>query len=138
MTHWITLNQHDLKISERLSGTMPGVEIMIGLSPDDIPEKVRGYVEHETGDFIIEFKYWMHTREMKHPLPSHGAVTPVLGRESGRLYQIRVKGPVHQFQRELPSAFDALSRDATLRSRWRHYRVAEEAVNDNAQRLLPH
>jgi hypothetical protein len=141
MANWIPIDPSGLNIADHRAGEFAGVEIVEGLSPDDIPEKIRGRVRR--GKYIICFKYPTRFKERKvmavfsTNLPSTDVATPVVGSHSGRLYELRFPGPTVQgLPQQVDSTVDLLSKDMRYGSRRRHYKVAGEAVSDNANALL--
>ena len=66
-----------------------GVEIVVGLSPFDIPEGVRGHFDDARERFVIELKY-MDTSERRLPQKLNQSVTVFVGENSHRLYEIEL------------------------------------------------
>ena len=138
MSGWIKVDQAALDDVEHHSGRLKGVEITIGLSPNDIPEKVRGrYGDH--GEYIIEFKYLCPTREARMALEKHQLVEPVVGIHSGRIYEIRIYGVLKAegIVPQVQAALDHLKADHRFANRSRHYEIAQEAVTGTGRALLP-
>jgi hypothetical protein len=136
---WISIDPSGLNISDHRAGQFAGVEIVEGLSPDDIPEKVRGKVRQ--GKYVICFKYPTRFKERRVLATSNAGqtdvATPVVGIHSGRLYELRFPGPTVQgLPQQVESAVYLLSNDTRFANRCKHYKVAGEAVSDNAHALL--
>jgi len=66
-------------------------------------------------------------------------VAPVVGSNSGRLYEIRFYGllKVESILEKLEESLALLKADARFRNRSRHYEVAQEAIAGTGDALFP-
>lgn len=82
---WISLaNEHF-----PMEGTsLQGVKVDVLVSPYDIPEAVRGYLDEQQECFVIEFKYISSEPTIERAQDEN--VTLRVGRNSGRLYAIHL------------------------------------------------
>ncbi len=88
MSDWISLDPELLSTVERTEEP-GGVEVVIGLSPFDIPEKVRGGYNEKSNRFVIEFKY-IDESERHVPTKLDNHITVLAGENSNRLYEIQI------------------------------------------------
>lgn len=90
---WISIAPSELPISETRDGDVEGVEIMMGVSPFDIPQKVRSRIDPaKPRELRIDFKYLESGRgEPRSDYSEPGSsVTLEIGDHSGRLYCLRI------------------------------------------------
>ena len=142
MADWIEFDPSTFQKSDRQF--QDGVEIIVGLSPYDLPEAVRGGYNEELGMFVIEFRY-LGNGESRIPQGQDENVTFLVGEHSKRLYEIRVDvdglrakavGLRVLIVDELNGAIDNLERGSTDRSRTRNYEVAKDVIAKNSEKLL--
>jgi len=140
MAKWIELDASTISDDER--SEVSGVEIRVGLSPFDIPDGVRGYYDDQRQRFVIEFRY-IGNHEEKVAGPKDGHITIMVGKTSGRLYEIHVdidkvssQGiKLTLLKPEVDKALDRLA-DQASEPKKRSYQVARAAFTENAQELL--
>jgi hypothetical protein len=85
-TRWIRIepDKYDSEVPESRSG----VEFRVFISPYDLPEAVRGFLDDELGRFVIEFRYIGDESSREEPIDEH--VTLRLGQHSNRLQAIQL------------------------------------------------
>jgi len=92
MNEWLEVDPQELKKLAKLSHeTHGGVEIILSLSPYDLPDAVRGLFDKHKDKFIIEFRYIQE--EKLRTIGSdelNDLISLRIGRNSGRLYGIEV------------------------------------------------
>lgn len=136
MPKWVSVDPKTLKIATHRSGQFRGVEIIEGLSPDDIPEKIRAATDE--GRCVVYLEYLSNFKEPRLVIHKFRSVTPVVGRHSGRLYELRFSDTdLQKLPGHVRTAIDALSSDDRFLKHQRHYKVAGEAISENAGNLLP-
>src|ERR1700722_8917367 len=90
MPHWIRLNPQELNRVDKEH--VNGVEITVGMAPDDLPARVRGSYDATLGRFVIEFRYPGKAEEksVSRQENPNSEVSLLVGAHSGRLYEIHV------------------------------------------------
>lgn len=145
MSNWIELNPESLNKNEE--HIVNGIEVVVGLSPYDIPEMVRGHYDGAIKKFVIEFKY-LDGQEPRKSISGNEHVTLAVGAHSGRLYAIQIdvdelsanavklsfSAAGNRFPDEVVSAIDSLRGKNPLKER--HYAVARAVISDKARELL--
>jgi hypothetical protein len=138
MAEWIELDPEQLNQNERTC--VNGIEINVGLSPYDIPERVRGSYDDDIGRFVIEFEY-LDDNEPREISWQNEHVTLCVGENTGCLYAIHVDveslgADAVKVRVSVADAIRHLSEDERHSAQRRHYEVAEEIIAKNAERLL--
>lgn len=118
-----------------------GVEVVVGLSPFDVPEAVRGYQNDALKRFIIEFRYLGESeRQVPQQIDDH--VSLRIGENSNRLYEIQVD--VDALQAKTVSltfvvnkAMQRLAEDKKNPRKQAFYRMAGEVVRQKESELMP-
>ncbi len=88
MADWIEVNPAEFEISET-DDSVEGVQITIGMHPDDLPDGVRKFVDG--GTLTIEFRYFEERLSEPTQIELFDDHTRfVIGRNSGRIHQICV------------------------------------------------
>jgi hypothetical protein len=82
---WIEVSQEE--VNKPKSSRVQGVRVQLMISPLDVPNASRARVDDETSDFIVEFRY-LSGSEPKVVMPQHDGVSFMLGKNSGKIYQI--------------------------------------------------
>ena len=141
MLDWIEIDPEAFQKSVRKS--RDGVEIIVGLSPYDMPDKVRSRYDDEREVFVIEFKY-IGNGESRFPDKQDETITLIVGEHSKRLYEIQVN--VKRLQAKsvlikllpvgLSEAIDKLGKEYPDRSRIQHYEVAKDVISQKSEQLL--
>jgi hypothetical protein len=85
--HWIPLNPDALNSGEALPAPH-GIHISFKMSPYDVPEAVRGFLDESRDQFVIEFKYMLQ-EEPTRSEEKDGVVFRI-GKHSGRVYELCV------------------------------------------------
>jgi hypothetical protein len=136
MTKWIDVNATELDATERKVDDR-GAIVVMGLSPDDIPDKVRGRFKAESNECIITFRYLTATVEPRTVIKPVGNLRgkAIVGARSGRLYQVRVILKADEAA-QVSTAIDSLANDSRFPNRRRHFKVAGEVVSDNVDALM--
>jgi hypothetical protein len=144
--NWIQLDSSRVdKINHREKKS--GVEIEVSLSPNDIPEAVRGRSCPETpGHFLIEFKY--ANLEETEVRTLSDSVDVRLGKHSGRVYAIIVDG--HKLLAKQPATkvelslkiqgmLTRLGQESGLRrpALQRRANIARSVLETEAEQILP-
>jgi hypothetical protein len=141
MKDWIELQ--DIPEVRRPITEAPGLNIELSVSPYDIPQAVRGYVDEAKGSFIIEFKY--PGEEPTHGVELKDAIRASIGNSSERIYKIeidlRTLAPerigLHlkqSVERLASSAIDQME-DKTPENRVR-YRINHAAIRNTDSKLF--
>lgn len=86
---WKFLNTESLNKGAKLM--LGGQQVDVTLSPMDIPNAVRSYIDQTTGRHILEFRY-LDTPERQQIPRMIGDVGMTVGKNSHRLYKIEVGG----------------------------------------------
>ncbi|NQU21609.1 MAG: hypothetical protein HQ567_10025 [Candidatus Nealsonbacteria bacterium] len=141
MAEWIELDPETLQQLDRT--TQDGVEIIVGLSPYDIPDGVRGSKDDQSGRFVIELRYLDNEEEKIAECPGK-EVSLIVGKHSKRLYEIHVdvdklKATEVGLRLMLPEVDDAiekLSHRPQYANRIRHYEVAKDVISRNSEKLV--
>lgn len=142
MTQWIEVNTETISPPTE-SSEIHGVEIVVGLSPYDIPQKVRGYYDRHINRFVIEFKYLAgRERELVQQESDH--ISLVVGKESGCLYEIRVNVAELNADRvklkmllpEIGNAIQKLTKSPRFSAKKWHYEYARDVITKNAEQIL--
>jgi hypothetical protein len=139
--HWITLSPRELNRVDR--ERVHGIEISIGTSPDDLPDAARGFYSQEHDCFVVEFRYLGESAEKRIAEPeASGEIELMVGKNSGRLYQIRlnnkaIKPPGILLKMLIPKVGGAIqSLEAARPNRIRNYEVARKVIEENGSRLF--
>jgi len=142
MADWITLDPKKLNPNEHED--IDGVEIIVGLSPYDIPEGVRGDYSDEVNEFVIEFKYLDNEEALI--AESHDEyITLMVGEHSQRLYAIhvdvdRLRTGSISLQMLIPEtvqgALERLKTRGRTRNRLQHYDLANAVIRKNKDKIL--
>lgn len=136
MSNWIHVNPRLLNTFTSRTTPFKGVEIIEGLSPDEIPERIRA--ARDQGECVIYFEYLSNFKEPRLIIHKIRPVTPVVGGRSGRLYQLRITdSDLKKLPTHVAEAISSLSKDDRFNKHQRHYEVAAEVVSGNAKALLP-
>ncbi|QDU42698.1 hypothetical protein Mal52_11650 [Symmachiella dynata] len=138
---WITLDPETLNRTQRKD--VDGIEITLGMSPFDLPDKVSGEYRDEIKKFVITFQYLGVTNEPLRPLRS---VEPHIlfrvGAHSGRLCEIQVDVAaaaadhvrLDMIVPEVESAIGALGDQVP--NRRDNFSVAREVITENKSQLI--
>ena len=147
MSNWISIDATSLKTDRHES--VRGVGIVLGISPFEIPEAVRGYYDEGRHRFVIEFQYLDDDpdddfEEAIHESRPSAQVSLGTGAESGRLREVLVdidslKADAVQLRilvaekvsEELRHLADENS------SKRRHYELAGTVLHEKADELIP-
>lgn len=139
-TPWIAL-EPELLNQNQPHVEKSGVEVVVGLSPFDVPEAVRGYQDDILRRFIIEFRY-LGESERRLPQQIDDHVSLRVGENSKRLYEIQVD--VDALQAETVSltfvvneAMQRLAKDKSNPRKQAFYRMAKEVVRQKESELMP-
>ncbi len=141
MSEWIELEPSSLGRNEH--DQIDGVEIIVGLSPYDVPEAVRGGYDKDIGRFVIEFRYLDDGEERVSDAQEEDVVL-LVGEHSKRLYAIHVdvdrlkaeKVGLKVLIPEVDEAIDKLGRKPQYSGRLSHYEVAKDVISQNSEKLL--
>lgn len=87
-SEWVRVDAKDLHSSSE-QRTVNGVEIEIGLSPFDIPKRVRGGFDESLDRFVVEFMYLINDEPKKEEKLDDN-LTVIVGKHSDCLYEIRI------------------------------------------------
>jgi hypothetical protein len=144
MSGWLSLKQNEL--DKGTPRNINGVEVVVFLSPYDIPEGVRGDFDESLNRFVIRFKYVGGPEEPNEPVEreSHDDhVTLVVGRHSHRLYRVEIdvmrlgaNGIVLKVAQDLNEAIDWLSEKRQRPSNRGRYDVAKMAISERRDDLF--
>ncbi|MDA1017677.1 MAG: hypothetical protein O3A00_24860 [Planctomycetota bacterium] len=84
---WIDVDP--AKFNRKKTRVRDGVEVVVGMLPDDLPDGVRGFQDDELDRYVIEFRYL--DNEEPHIIQSPDSRTEfVIGEFSGRLFAVRI------------------------------------------------
>lgn len=144
MMEWLRLNRHNLNKPSRKS--IRGAEVIVFMSPYDIPEAVRAGVDAATGRLVIQFKYSAGSEDPDEPLDTESKAGPVrlmVGRHSHRLYRVELDAvrlnvdqvEVHVLQK-VDEAIDRLSENRRRPPNRGHYGVARKVIAERGGDLL--
>ena len=141
MTPWIPINADSLQAEERQE--IAGVEIVVGLSPYDIPSHFRAYYDPILKRFVIGFKYLSEDEE-RLTQTQNDHISLVVGKESGSLYEVQLKvDDLKAFSvslrvglPEVDSTLHSLANKMHSRNKSRHYEAVREVIKDNRAELL--
>lgn len=140
MTDWISIDSSTLQ--DKQVEKKYGVKIVIGLSPFDIPEAVRGDYNARLDRFVIEFKYLGGTEDLVIGFEDK-ELSLWFGKKSGCLYKIHVD--VKQMETEsigvrlmldVDTALKSLEHKKKYHNRIRHFKAAKAAIKENESELL--
>lgn len=145
MSGWLELEQD--KLDEGTQREIRGVEVMVFLSPYDIPEAVRGSFDKSIDRFVIEFKYLGGPEEPNEPLDKESQdkhVVLAVGRHSHRLYRIEVDVVslgveavgLHVLEDEMDGAIDWLSDQRERPGNRGHYEIVKKAISEHSTELF--
>ena len=143
---WIELEPSDLAPQRKTSHN--AVEVVVGLSPFDLPDCVRSFYDQSCDRFVIEFRYL--NDEPLVPERADDYVTFFFGRNSDRLYKIEVDVKSLGAEQvdlkvlvpdEIADAFRKLERskrfrDTLKRRRFRNHKIAAQVLEDRKAELL--
>jgi hypothetical protein len=129
---WINVEQS--KFTKELPlGKKKGVEFRIFVSPYDIPEAVRGYMDRDNNRFVIEFRYILDEPLIKNKIDDK--VTMFIGSNSKRIYSIEsdIKAlNVNQVSLKIISAIESIRHTLPNKQvRNANIDVTKEIVNKN-------
>lgn len=113
---------------------------MIGLSPFDVPERVRGYRDPDSKNFVIEFGY-LGDSERRVPRPLDESISIRIGENSGRPYEIHIDveglGAENVNLSIVERAIEGYAETLTKGDRQRKVlRVAESILKDKGKELV--
>lgn len=143
MSDWLKLDQSKLARDRAETRTERGVEIRLTLSPYDVPEAVRGYVDEQLKRFVIEFRYIQEEDWMRKEHDAHLGLR--IGKNSSRLYGIEIDTAGLGASRVLLNttvaemvdrALDSLSEQPNGERRKGNYSVAKAVVDTESSELL--
>ena len=127
-------------VGDRLETPLGEIGFTItGLSPDEIPDKIRARIKRDTGELIVTFRYLTASVEPKIAVIPRGHIESkaLVGVKSGLLYQLRVALPAgHTSPPQVAGAIDSLANESQFANRKRHFEIASEAFTDNAEALM--
>lgn len=142
MAEWIQLDPEQL--NKNTTEKIGGVEITVGLSPYDVPDRVRGYVDDHNHKFVIEFEYL--DGEEEHSLDTYGEnISLTVGKHSKRLYKIHVDTNrlntnqilLNTFLiEEIPKAIRGLEDKVAQKERHQHYEIAKDVIVNKSEELV--
>ena len=144
MSGWLRLNQSEL--NKGTPKKINGVEVVVFLSPYDIPEGVRGDFDESLKRFVIRFKYLGGPEKPNEPLEQVSQddhVTLAVGRNSHRLYRVEIDVMslgadeiVLKVAEDLDEAIDWLSEKRHRPSNRGRYDVAKMAISERKDELF--
>lgn len=145
MSGWLRLNQKEL--DKGTPKKINGVEVVVFLSPYDIPDAVRGDFDESLNRFVIRFKYVGGTEEPNEPVEreSHDEhVTLVVGRHSHRLYRVEIdvvslganEIVLDVVSHDLDEAIDWLAKKRERPRNRGRYDVAKMAISERKDELF--
>jgi hypothetical protein len=141
MTHWIRLNPQEL--NQVKTERVDGITIAVGMSPYDLPDRVRGFYSESLDRFVIEFRYLGPSAENRVPQnPEDADVVLLVGQHSRRLHEIYVNIKamnVHAvgLQVLVPRVENAIGAlGGLIPNRVKNYEVAKTVIAQNRNRLF--
>ena len=144
MVDWIDLDTQEL--NEERKEMIRGVEVTVLLSPNDVPEGVRGYYDQDGKRFVIEFKY-MGEEPTREEQKDENLTLRIgknsIGKNSDRLYAILIDinrlganavrlnvGPV------VNDALTNLINNPRRKNRLGNYRLARDVISRRKDELF--
>lgn len=137
---WINLSNEHFPIE---GTSLKGVKVDVLVSPYDVPEAVRGYLDNQQKCFVIEFKYISAEPTIERSQDAN--VTLRVGRNSGRLYAIQLdvtKFDTNNVQLRLEVAevlrnvMTHLVQKPVSPMRKSNYRMAKSVIEENNKELI--
>ena len=142
MGKWIQLNSDELNPPRHES--IRGVDVVVFLSPYDVPEAVSGDYDDEIKKFVIAFRYIVEDEPFARQT-GDSVVTLRVGKNSGRLYGIEVDvdkiraDSINLFVKipeVVQQAIDKLESNPRHRRRRGNYRVAKKVISERGRELF--
>ena len=139
MNNWVLLNPSKFITSQNKMG----LNLHVTFSPYDIPSAIRGCFTSDNKKCVIEFKYL--TDEPTHRREVGSQVIAVLGDHSQRLYGFDVDIDAAKVedvqlqckvQEAIKGAFQGLRAGHLSPTLADRYRLAEEVISENSDRLF--
>jgi hypothetical protein len=87
MTNWSVIPSAE--VNKPSTAMVGGVSFEVTAAYFDVPSAARFIVDEESQDFIIDFKYLTESESTKTEI--QGDVSLLVGKETKRIYQIRIK-----------------------------------------------
>lgn len=121
-----------------IPGTSPGTRVSYYFSPFNIPTAVHSRHDHERGQNVIEFKY-LDDREPTESAENHPGLIFLLGKNSRRIFEIRIKDGQFHNETEIEAELDnQLHGLATLKARRTdNYNITKRVIRTYHTQLLP-
>jgi len=138
MSDWIKIDPESFSSSERTKDSN-GVEVIVGLSPFDIPEKIRGQYDCDLNRFVVEFSY-LGESERRVPNVVDEHLTVSVGENSHRLYAVLIDtdslGAQSVQLSLITEAFDRIEGGSEERQK-KIFGIAKQIVETKGQELVP-
>lgn len=117
-----------------------GVEVVVGLSPFDIPEAVRGYMNAQLNRFVIEFRY-LGEEERRVPQKLNDFINLRIGENSNRPYEILIdvtalKADTVKLLVVLKEALEKVAVEKANPRKQAFFRMAGSIVKDKETELM--
>lgn len=103
---WIELDQRILNAP--VHENIRGADVAVMVPPQDFPQAVRSYFDSLNKWYVIEFKYPSGGGEPLIAGAENDIVECMIGRESGRLFQVRISADQRNAEIVASSLMDAL------------------------------
>jgi len=147
MSEWIELDSDELNPPRHAD--IKGVDVMVFLSPYEVPDAVRGALDQRADRFAIDFRYLGSPDKPNEPLeteagPGHRDITLKVGRNSQRLYRIEIDVKKLKADRvrltmileQVKEALHDLAARRTKPGNCEHYDLAEKVISEKKDELL--
>lgn len=137
MSRWLQVNPDVEEFTKRLQTEGSKVKIEFMVSSYDIPEAVRGSYNKEKDRFVIEFKYIGDEPTKAEPQDNY--VTFVIGKNSSRLYRIKIDVKALKVEKvelrmkikdEVKKTLNNLIQKPINRRRQDNYRLTQKALSE--------
>lgn len=144
VAEWIDIDPS--RFNDERTTTKDGVELIVGMSPYDLPDGVRGYYADHQDQFVIQFRY-LSDDEPQTEVVCNEHVKFFVGVHSKRLYAIHVDvcgmgaNSINlkvEVPEEITRAFKGFTQERHHSSRAKNYSVAGKVLLEQQRELLSH
>lgn len=138
---WYQVNPDADKLTQRLQIEDSKATVEFSVSPYDIPASVCSYYDEVGDQVVINFKYISDSNEPTAPQQHDNLITWMLGKNSGRLYGIKVNARECVFEAirlkdTINKALEHLIEHPHHKDRQDNYRLARESLIEKSDAIF--
>lgn len=132
MSEWVRINP--AKFNRPRRENIRGAAVEMFASPYEVPSAMRGGIDHDSGNYILEFKY-IGGDEPLFIVEPVSDLKLTLGRNSRRIFKLELAPKATGVKTTVHDVMLALDRTISDLTNKENYNVAKLVVKDRAEKL---